>query len=241
MQHVGEIVGGGDPVEQRPVLRQHGVPVDVGHVRHPVLVPHCPASLGVGGLPERRRTGQEPGPGQVNCDPVIGAVWVGLPVGRHHENLVAVPDDQPGAVPTRLESVHLVNQLSGLRALDLEVLQRRAGIVLVQPGPALAEIPGQRLPEPGEPVLDGAQGTVPGLRHRHLNDPGAEPVQVDDHRLLRLARVLAIGLPVFAAGVVLGPGFLIRGVLGVLAVLAVFVVVVLRRPDRPPAEQRAER
>ena len=34
-EHVGELGPGGDPVQQRPVLRCDGVPVDVGHVGRP--------------------------------------------------------------------------------------------------------------------------------------------------------------------------------------------------------------
>src|SRR5262249_25611903 len=97
------------------------------------------------------------------------------------------PDHQSGAITARLESVHFVGQFGDLRALDLEILQRRARIVLVRPGPAFAEIPGQRLPEPGEPAFDGAEGTVPRFRYRHLENPGHDAVQVDDRGLFRLA------------------------------------------------------
>ena len=102
---------------------QHAVPVHPGHVRDPEVPAHHPPGLGVGVPPQRGRVGGEPGPGQVDGDHVVGGVVVLLAVGRHDLQLVAVLDDQPGAVAADGEPVELVGQLGDLALAQVVALQ----------------------------------------------------------------------------------------------------------------------
>ncbi len=80
-EQVGEVVLAGDAVQQRPVLLPHRVPVDVGHVGDPIIVPHDPERLVVGLLPQRGRIRGEPGPAPVDYDLVVVVIRIGFPVG----------------------------------------------------------------------------------------------------------------------------------------------------------------
>ena len=95
--------------------RPRGVPVHVGHVRHPEIVPHDPARLRVGLAPQRRRVGRNlarVGRRSIRSSRIVG---VGLALGRHDGELAVIADDEPGAVAAGLEPVHLVGELAHLR------------------------------------------------------------------------------------------------------------------------------
>ncbi len=180
-QHVGEVVRAADPVQQRPVVVQHAVPVHAGQVRGPEVTADDAAHLGVGVPPQRRRVGGEPGPGQVDGHRVV-RVMVVLVLGRHHPQLVVVPDDQLGAIAADLEPVEFVGQLGDLALAQVEPLQRGARRVILDARGALAQHAGDRLAQPGQAALDRGQAGVPGLGHGHAHHAAGQAVGVDgDH------------------------------------------------------------
>ena len=198
---VGEVAGTTDPVEQRPVAVQHRVPVHVGQAGVPEVAAHQPPRFGEGVLPQRDRVGLEPGPGQVDGDP-LGRVVVLLVLGRQDPQLVAVLDHQPGAVAADVEPVELAGQFGDFALAQVEPFQDRTRRVVIGAGGPLAEHPGHRLAQPGEPALHGSQPRVPGLDHGDGHHAAGDTFGVDRHLgsfggivlvfvLIQLGRILA--------------------------------------------------
>ncbi len=181
-EQVGEVAAARDPVQQRPVVRQHPVPVHPGHIRDPEVMPDDPARLRVRAPPQRRRVGLEPGPGQVHPDPVVAVAGVVLVLGRHHGEVIGIPDHQPPAVPAHLEPVGLAGHLGALAAAEVEALERGPRRLVIALRATLTQVAGQRLAQPGQPGPDRAQRGVAGLRHRHRHDPGRQPGQIHHYR-----------------------------------------------------------
>jgi hypothetical protein len=121
--------------------------------------------------------------------------------------------DEPCAIAADVEPVELADQLGDFALAQVESLQDRPRRVVLWAGGTLAEHPGDRLAQPGEPALHRAQSAVPGLDHGNAHHAARDAVGVDGY---------------------LGP-------FGVIVLF--FILVRLRRflAQRPAARQRAER
>ena len=181
-QHIAELGPGRDAIQQRPVLVLDRVPVDIGQVGDPELMPHDPGRLGVSLVPHRHRIGHEARAAPVDADPVIRAVAVCLVRGRDDGQRAPVAHHQPGAVSAGLEPVHVVGQLGCFPPAEVEPLDDRPRRVVGGLGAADAEVSGERLAQPGQAVLDSPQARVAALRHGQRHDTVGHALGVHAHR-----------------------------------------------------------
>src|SRR6185437_14576350 len=144
----------------------------------PEVVPHQPAGLGKGVLPQRGRVGLEPGPGQVDGDR-LGRAVVLFVLGRQDLQLILIHEHEPGAVAADVEPVELAGELGDLALAQVEPLQNRPRRVVFGAGDTLAEHPGDRLAQPGKPALHRAQRRVPGFDYGDTHHATRDTVGVD--------------------------------------------------------------
>ena len=181
-QHVDEVVGRPDAVDERSVAGEGGIPIDAVHVGSVVVVAHQPPGLVEHLPPLHAWLDDDAQAGQVDGDDVVGLgrfLRRDLAVGRDHPHLVTVDDDETLAVPGRREPVDGVDERVGALRGEVEALERRSRRIVVEPFAVVAERAGERCPQPGEAAGHGVQRGVASRRHRKRHHPLVEAVGVD--------------------------------------------------------------
>ncbi|GHI33689.1 hypothetical protein Sdagh_54190 [Streptomyces daghestanicus] len=179
-EQVGEVVRGGDPFDQRPVLGEDRVPVDAAHVRLPEEGAGQPPGLLVRLPPLGARV--DPVQDAAGVDPGGGVAVAGLG-GGHGAQVALVEDDEPGAVAADREPVEVVDQF-GLAGLGgAEVLQGGPFAGVVRVGEGLAERAGDRPAQPDQAAVgDRVQRGVLGRGDRERRHPARQPLDLDGDR-----------------------------------------------------------
>src|ERR1022692_2771281 len=179
---------------------------------------------------------------------VVGAVGVGLSIRRYNEKPGAIHHNKPGPVAAGLKPVDLVLKLDAPGSLDVEVFKRRPGMVVVEACATFAQLPRERLTQPGKAAVDRAQALVPGFGHRPLADPGGPSVEIDQDRLrpVRLVvaarqRIAALRRDSVTAALRRDRVAVLRRVLVAALGLLVLGLLVLGPAERPAVRQRPER
>ncbi len=187
-QQIGELVGGGDPFDQRTVLRQHRVPVDTAHPRLPEVRPDQPARLveRLAPLPPRLDVVQDPP--QVEEDRRVGIGQFGR---RYGPQIALVVDDQPGAVTAERERVQGAGQFAAPGLDQVEVLQGGPPRHIGGVGEGLPQRPGDRPAHPHQPAPgDRLQRGVLGGGDRERRHPVLQPLHLHRHRPFPQRRIL---------------------------------------------------
>ncbi len=178
-QQIGELVRGGDPVQQRPVLRQYRVPVDAAHLRLPEVRPGDPARLLERLVPLRHRIDIVQDAPQVQEDRGVAVRLFGR---RYRTQLALVVDDQPGAVAAERELVEGAGEFGAPRLGQVEVFEGGPARGVGRVGEGLAQRAGDRPAQPDQPAAaDRLQGGVLGRRHGERGDAVLQPLHLHQH------------------------------------------------------------
>ncbi len=191
-EQVDQVVVGGEPLDDRAVAVQDGLPVDAAEVGAPEVVPHQAPGLVEHLPPLGGRVDEVVDPAEVHGDLVVAG---GPPVARHHPEPPAAPHRQPLAVAADRVGVDVLAQGVQPQLGQVVALQVALGPGVVGGGPRRAEHALDRVPQPQHAVLRGAQRGVPGCLHREGHDPVGEALGVDPGGggALALRRLVLVG------------------------------------------------
>ena len=129
---------GPEPVEQPAVAVAGGGPVDAAHVLAPVVVAHQAPGLVVHLSPLGPGVHLDANPLEVDRDD-LGVVLLRLAGRRHHAEVSLVDHHQPGPVTAHLDAVSRLGELLGLPGGQVEVFERGALRLVLDPRPVVAE------------------------------------------------------------------------------------------------------
>lgn len=179
-QEVDQVVVGGDAVQDGPVAVQDAVPVDAVHVGPPVVVAHDAAGLVEHLPPLGGRFDGLPDPAQVDGDVGVAVLVAGGPpvAGDDLEPAVG-PQQHPLAVAADLEVVGVAAEVLDALLGEVVALQLGVRVGVLRVGAGGAEDAGERVAQPQDAVLGGAQPGVAGGLDREGHDAVGEALDVD--------------------------------------------------------------
>lgn len=179
-QQIRELVGGGDPFDQRTVLVEHPVPVDAAQVRLPEIGPDNAPRLVERLAPLRPGVDIVQDPAHVEIDGRIAVTRLG---GGYGAQLALVHDDQPRAVAARREPVQMADEFALARLRDVEVFEGGAARQVGGVGEGLAERAGDRPAQPDQTAAaDRVQRGVLRRGDGERGDAVGQPLDLDGDR-----------------------------------------------------------